>query len=90
MVSFKDYAKLPVCDDEEGDLIFDKMVFMAILDLQKLGADDEKFVGVWKHDGFYYIDWSMQVMNKEVAIALGKHYKQLAIYDLNNGCEITL
>lgn len=91
MVSFKDYAKLPVCNDEEGDLIFDKMVFMAILELQKECADnDEMFVGVWEHEGLCYIDFSARLMNREIAVSLGKTLKQVAIYDLNNGVEIFL
>lgn len=47
-------------------------------------------VGVWKDSGKVFFDISTVVKDKNTAIKLGKHYKQLAIFDLSNKEVISL
>ena len=51
---------------------------------------DNAFFGAWLNGDYLYIDISMLILSKDDAIALGKKYNQLAIWDLKNKCEITL
>lgn len=37
-------------------------------------------VGVWLSDGIYYIDFSIRVTSKKVAVEMGEKFNQLSIY----------
>lgn len=40
------------------------------------------FVGVWLDGGFYYIDYSINIIDKVEALEFGKKNKQISIYDI--------
>lgn len=42
------------------------------------------FVGVWLDSGFYYIDFSINILEKNDALEFGKKHKQLSIFDIKN------
>jgi len=48
------------------------------------------FLGSWVHNGEIYLDISVNVGDLKEALFLGKKYKQLAIWDCENKCEIKL
>lgn len=48
------------------------------------------YVGAWVNDGSAYLDLSMVIEDKATALKVGAEYRQIAIYDLANGVEITL
>lgn len=37
-------------------------------------------VGVWLSNGIYYIDFSLHIISKEIAIEMGERFKQQSIY----------
>lgn len=49
---------------------------------------DDKFVGTWVNDGKLYLDVSVNIADKDTAIALAKSSNQLAIWDCKNQTEI--
>jgi hypothetical protein len=44
--------------------------------------------GGWYHNGWYYLDVSLQVVSLDFALWLAKTWHQLAIWDVVNQCEI--
>lgn len=48
------------------------------------------FVGVWLEDGSYYIDYSINIIDRVEALEIAKKNKQLAIYDLKNNDSLYL
>lgn len=42
------------------------------------------FVGVWLDNGFYYIDFSINIIDKVEALEFGKKNKQISIFDIKN------
>lgn len=40
------------------------------------------FVGVWLDGGFYYIDYSINIIDEVEALEFGKKNKQISIYDI--------
>lgn len=48
------------------------------------------FLGYWIHNGTIFLDLTIHTTNKKRAIELGKEFKQLAIYDIENHTEIFL
>lgn len=48
------------------------------------------YVGIWYHEGLWYLDNSVQVFEKQEAILKAKKNFQLAIYDLKNDVSINL
>lgn len=42
------------------------------------------FVGVWLDNGFYYIDYSINILEKNDALEFGKINKQISIFDIIN------
>lgn len=48
------------------------------------------YQGGWVHDGKVYLDRSVNVQDPDEATSLGKHHKQLAIYDVAHAREIPL
>lgn len=51
-------------------------------------TDNNKFIGTWVNDGKLYLDVSVNVSDRDEAIALAKAGNQLAIWDCANQIEI--
>ena len=47
-------------------------------------------IGIWEHNGYYYLDITRVVAGVHRAIDLARDYKQIAIYDLDKKDEITI
>jgi hypothetical protein len=50
----------------------------------------DHYMGAWVNEGNVYLDVSIHSADRGKALALGRHHKQLAIYDLGSGNEITV
>jgi hypothetical protein len=48
------------------------------------------YIGVWKKDGFIYLDISKCISDLEKAKEIGFYHNQIAIYDNKNNLEIIL
>ena len=48
------------------------------------------FVGVWLNESNVYLDLSINIGSRAQAIAYGKKHNQIAIWDVENNCEIFL
>ena len=48
------------------------------------------YIGVWKKDGFIYLDISKNISDLEKAKEIGFYHNQVAIYDIKNDLEIIL
>lgn len=48
------------------------------------------FVGVWLDGGFYYIDYSINIIDKVEALEFGKKNKQISIYDIKDNSYLYL
>lgn len=42
------------------------------------------FVGVWLDEGYYYIDYSINILDRVEALEFGKKNKQISIYDIKD------
>lgn len=51
-------------------------------------TDNNKFIGTWINEGKLYLDVSVNIADKDAAIALAKSSNQLAIWDCENQTEI--
>jgi hypothetical protein len=51
---------------------------------------DNSYIGVWKKDGFIYLDISKCISDLEKAKEIGFYHNQIAIYDNKNNLEIIL
>jgi hypothetical protein len=51
---------------------------------------DGAFIGVWKKDGFIYLDISKNISDLEKAKEIGFYHNQKAIYDIKNNVDIEL
>jgi hypothetical protein len=51
---------------------------------------DNAYIGVWKKDGFIYLDISKCISDLEKAKEIGFYHNQIAIYDNKNNLEIIL
>lgn len=40
------------------------------------------YVGVWLEDGYYYVDYSINIIDRVEALEFGKKNKQISIYDI--------
>jgi hypothetical protein len=49
-----------------------------------------KLFGTWVNDGMVHLDVTTLVNDLDSALRLGREHNQLAIYDLANGCDITI
>jgi len=54
------------------------------------GTGSNNCIGCWVHGGRLYIDVSTVCDDYATAVELGRRNNQIAIYDLNQGTEITL
>ena len=61
-----------------------------ILENAELLNLENVFLGGWMHKGEIYLDCSQQIADKRTAIIKGMQRGQLAIYDAENGKEISL
>ena len=48
------------------------------------------FVGVWLEDGTYYVDFSINIIDKIEALEFGKKHKQKSIYNINEDSYLYL
>lgn len=57
-------------------------------------ADDTKdpilYLGIWNNKGMVYPEYSIRVLDRETAEYIGRKYKQIAIWDIEKGTEVTL
>ena len=53
-------------------------------------SDHINYLGGWIHENKLYIDISVNIQDKREAIEFGIKNNQIAIYDLNDDCEIVL
>lgn len=40
------------------------------------------YVGVWLEDGYYYVDYSINIIDRVEALEFGKKHRQISIYDI--------
>ena len=52
--------------------------------------DEDRFLGIWYNDGYWYLDVSINVDGLDEAIKLGKEGSQIAIWDCAKAEEIRL
>lgn len=52
--------------------------------IEKIKDNNNLFVGVWLDNGFYYVDFSINILHFNDAMEFGKKNKQLTIYDITN------
>ena len=52
--------------------------------------NDGLFVGVWLDSGSYYVDFSINIIDKVEALEFGKKHKQKSIYNINNDSYLYL
>ena len=101
MVSIKGYEKTIDLNDlnDLSDLIIQKKVFDAILekidiikDLRQINRKSNFCIGLWYNndDKKLYIDISINVKSKRVAIEQGIKNLQYYVYDVVNDCDIPL
>lgn len=101
MVSLKDYEKTIDLNDlnDLSDLIIQKKVFDAILeksdtikDLRQINRKSKFCIGLWYNndDKKLYIDISVNIKSKRVAIEQGIKNSQYYIFDIVNNCDIPL
>ena len=101
MVSLKGYEKTIDLNDlnDLNNLIIQKKVFDAILektdtikDLRQLNRKSNFCIGLWHNndDKKLYIDISVNIKSKRVAIEQGIKNLQYYIYDVVNDCDIPL
>lgn len=84
MVSIRDAVK---CNPED----IENAVHQALKENGGLLVDQDNFLGSWiSDDGQLYIDIARNVQDLRHAIRIGMEHDQLAIYDLNKGCDINL
>lgn len=50
--------------------------------LDSIKDKESLFVGVWLDEGFYYVDFSINIIDKVEALEFGKKNKQISIYDI--------
>jgi hypothetical protein len=67
----------------DADTIINK-----IIDFAK--KDDTMFLGLWVNNGTLYIDSTMVVYNKDVALRVAKEHNQLAIYDFSTSTSLNV
>lgn len=48
------------------------------------------FVGVWLDGGFYYVDYSINIIDKVEALEFGKKNKQISIYNIKDNSYLYL
>lgn len=48
------------------------------------------FVGVWLDSGFYYVDYSINIIDKVEALEFGKKNKQISIYNIKDNSYLYL
>jgi len=53
-------------------------------------VEDDKYIGVWIDNDIAYFDVSVSIIQKDLAIELGKMWEQKAIYDYKNNQSIYL
>ena len=70
--------------------LFNKDNILSYINLfrHKIGAGS--YLGTWLNEGKVYLDVSVNFATLNEAIRFGRENKQLAIYSLNSGKEITL
>ena len=101
MVSLKGYEKTIDLNDlnDLSDLIIQKKVFDALLektdtikDLRQFNRKSNFCIGLWYNndDKKLYIDISVNIKNKRVAIEQGIKNLQYYVYDVVNDCDIPL
>lgn len=62
-----------------------------VLDLQKkIGSKKGYFIGFWTYKNQLYVDLSINIIDKCEALEFGKKNKQLAIYEVLTGEDISL
>ena len=67
----------------DADTLIDK-----IIDFAK--KDNTAFIGLWVDNGSLYLDNTLVVYDKDLAIKLAKENKQLAIYDFATSSTIPI
>ena len=46
------------------------------------------YFGIWNHDGGTYPEYSIRVMDLEIAKEIGRYWDQIAIWDIANKTEV--
>lgn len=72
------YAKVLTINDDYDMMIKSIEDMTNEINVDGLGA----YVGLWVNDGKLYIDLSVQFNDRQVAINIGREFKQKAIYDV--------
>ena len=95
MVSLEDYEKV-VSSDNTQEIKEELDNAINLVQLLKENKDNaikgvvDMYAGIWFNGDKAYIDVSVRVLNKNRAIQLGKEFKQLAIYDIENNKVVEL
>jgi len=58
--------------------------------LSILSSDNDIYFGAWISDDNVYLDVSIWIENRNIALSFGRGQKQIAIWDIANGCEVQL
>ena len=72
------YAKVLTINDDYDMMIKSIEDMTNEINVDGLGA----YVGLWVNDGKLYIDLSIQFHSKGVAINIGRHFNQKAVWDV--------
>lgn len=73
-VSVQDMHKIPF-KGLTPKMLLDKYLMPMVRDNES-GLD----IGLWLDDGFVYIDFSMNIKDKQQALDVGEYYNQMSIY----------
>jgi hypothetical protein len=85
MVSLPDFErKIPV----ESPMLAHILLYCADY-AAKLG-EVGVYLGAWVNDGTVYLDVSLNVADREKALALGAEYNQLSVWDVLNASSIDI
>jgi len=73
-------------------LLSDALLAAILRELSSVAAHDALYVGAWRDNdtGIVHFDLSAVVPSMDQAVAIGRAYSQLAIWDIANNCEMRL